>query len=58
MNKKLPNVGSTFNKNLTNTEKLTIDNITVLSKICIPIFTAPETPLPYEFMIYADGAWH
>ena len=44
MNKQLAKTSTTLNKNLTNTENLAIDNITVLSKICIPIFTAPETP--------------
>ena len=74
MNKQLAKTSTTLNKNMTNTENLTVDNINVLGKIIIPIFTAPNQPtnplqgqlyvkvfltniaLPYEFMIYADGA--
>ena len=75
MNKQIAKKSTTLNKNMTNTETLTVDNINVLDKICIPIFTGNETPtnpvqgqfyikrdftstLPFEFMIYADGAWN
>ena len=44
MNKQLANTGSTFNKNMTNTETLTFDNSTVSSNICVPVLTAPLTP--------------
>ena len=76
MNKKTAKKSTTLNKKMTNTETLTVDNINVLDKICIPIFTGNETPtnpvqgqfyikkeltnlaLPYQFMIYDNGAWH
>ena len=44
MNKQIAKKSTTLNKNMTNTETLTVDNINVLDKICIPIFTTPETP--------------
>ena len=44
MKKQSANTGSTFNKNMTNTETLTFDNSTVSSNICIPVLTAPLTP--------------
>ena len=44
MKKQSTNTGSTFNKNMTNTETLTFDNSTVSSNICIPVLTAPLTP--------------
>ena len=44
MKKQSANTGCTFNKNMTNTETLALDNITVSSNICIPVLTAPLTP--------------
>ena len=38
---------------MTHTEELTVDNITVLDKICIPIFTSPAEPTnPIQCQIY------
>ena len=53
MNKQLAKTSTTLNKNMTNTETLTVDNINVLGKICIPIFTSPAEPTnPIHGQIY------
>ena len=53
MNKQLANIGSTLNKNMTNTESLQLDNITVTHNISIPVLTSPLTPLnPVEGSLY------
>ena len=53
MNKQLAKTSTTLNKNMTNTETLTVDNITVLGKIIIPIFTSPAEPTnPLQGQIY------
>ena len=44
MNKQLAKTSTTLTKNMTNTETLTVDNITVLDKICIPVYTSPAVP--------------
>ena len=72
MNKQLAKKGTTLNKNMTNTENLSLDTLEVTTKVTLPVYTEPETPTnpldgclyikktgqTYEIMFYVDGAWH
>ena len=52
MNKELAKQGSTLNKNMTNTENLSLDNVTTTNLI-LPIYLKPATPNnPVKGMIY------
>ena len=52
MNKQLANTGSTLNKNMTNTESLSLDNLTT-KNIILPIYVAPSEPSnPVKGMTY------
>ena len=53
MNKQLAKKGTTLNKNITNTESLYVNNLTVTYNLIIPIYVDPEKPAnPKEGMIY------
>ena len=72
MNKQLAKKGTTLNKNMTNTENLSLDTLEVTTKVTLPVYTEPETPSnpsygcfyikktaqSYEIMFYVDGQWH
>ena len=52
MNKQLVKKGTTLNKNMTNTENLSLDNLTT-KNIILPIYVAPSEPSnPVKGMIY------
>ena len=54
MNKQLANTGSTLNKNMTNTESLSLDNLTT-KNIILPIYVEPsKPPNPVKGMIYIE----
>ena len=44
MNKQLAKNGSTLNKNMTNTENLSLNTLEVMTKITVPVYTDPQTP--------------
>ena len=53
MNRQLAKKGTTLNKNITNTESLYVNNLTVTNNLIIPIYVFPEEPAnPKEGMIY------
>ena len=52
MNKQIATKSSTLNKNMTNTESLSLDNLTT-TNIILPIYVAPSVPYnPVKGMIY------
>ena len=73
MNKQLARKGTTLNKNMTNTESLQVNDLTVTNNLIIPIYVYPEEPenpkegtiyLKYdavgntfETMLYMKGQW-
>jgi len=73
MNKQLAKKGTTLNKNITNTESLYVNDLTVTNNLIIPIYVYPEEPenpkegtiyLKYdavsdsfETMLYLNGHW-
>ena len=42
MNKQLAKKGTTLNKNMTNTESLQVNDLTVTNNLIIPIYVDPE----------------
>ena len=73
MNKQLAKKGTTLNKNMTNTQSLQLNDLTVTNNLIIPIYVDPEEPenpkegtiyLKYnaaydtfETMLYINGHW-
>ena len=73
MNKQLAKKGTTLNKNITNTESLNVNNLTVTNNLIIPIYVFPEEPAnpkegeiylkyyavsdTFETMLYLNGHW-
>ena len=73
MNKQLAKKGTTLNKNMTNTESLKVNDLTVTNNLIIPIYVDPEEPenpkegsiyLSYfavsgtfQLMLFYDGNW-
>ena len=73
MNKQLAKKGATLNKNMTNTESLVLDTLTITNNIVLPVYTDAETPknpvqgttyLRYnsatgivDLQCYINGAW-
>ena len=52
MNKQLATTSTTLNKNMTNTENLTLDSLTT-KNIILPIYVAPSVPSnPVKGMTY------
>ena len=44
MNKQLATISTTLNRNLINTENLTLDNLKVTTNLAIPVYTETHTP--------------
>ena len=44
MNKQLAKKGTTLNKNMTNTENLSLDTLEVTTKLTVPVYTDLEVP--------------
>lgn len=73
MNKQLAKKGTTLNKNMTNTESLKVNDLTVTNNLIIPIYVDPEEPKnpkegqiylnyyavsgTFQLMLYYDGNW-
>ena len=53
MNKQLAKKGTTLNKNMTNTENLSLDTLEVTTKLTVPVYTDLEVPSnPSDGCIY------